>query len=43
MDATIIVTTYNWPKALKVTLESVLHQSIKPAQVIVADDGSGED
>jgi glycosyltransferase involved in cell wall biosynthesis len=37
----LIVTTYNWPAALDLTLQSVARQSIAPAEVIVADDGSG--
>ena len=38
--ATLIVTTYNWPRALKVTLHSIIEQSIRPMEVIVSDDGS---
>jgi glycosyltransferase involved in cell wall biosynthesis len=41
MDISLIITTYNWPEALKLTLHTVCKQSIKPDQVIVADDGSG--
>lgn len=37
----IIVTTYNWPEALRLTLGSVLSQSVCPVEVIIADDGSG--
>ena len=40
MDVSLIITTYNWPKALKLTLESVLAQSRLPEELIVADDGS---
>jgi glycosyltransferase involved in cell wall biosynthesis len=36
----LIITTYNWPEALKLTLRSVLAQSSLPDEVIVADDGS---
>jgi len=43
LSTTIIVTTYNWPDALRLSLCSILEQSIKPDQVIVADDGSGPD
>ena len=43
MDVSLIITTYNWPRALKVTLESVLAQSRLPDELIVADDGSGPD
>ncbi|MGD8985678.1 MAG: glycosyltransferase [Desulfobacteraceae bacterium] len=37
----VIVTTYNWPEALGLTLQSILKQSTRPDQVIIADDGSG--
>jgi glycosyltransferase involved in cell wall biosynthesis len=40
-SASLIVTTYNWPEALSATLRSALRQSVPPAEVIVADDGSG--
>lgn len=36
----LIITTYNWPEALKLTLRSVLGQSSLPDEVIVGDDGS---
>ena len=38
---TLIITTYNWPAALDLTLRSVARQSMLPDEVIVADDGSG--
>jgi glycosyltransferase involved in cell wall biosynthesis len=41
LRTSLIITTYNWPEALRATLGSVLRQSIIPAEVIVADDGSG--
>lgn len=41
MDVSLIVTTYNWPRALDLTLASIAHQSHRPMEVIVADDGSG--
>lgn len=41
MDTSLIITTYNWPEALKLTLSSVLNQSLKPSEIIIADDGSG--
>jgi glycosyltransferase involved in cell wall biosynthesis len=40
--SSIIVTTYNWPSALDLVLESALHQSAGPFEVLVADDGSAE-
>lgn len=39
---TLIATTYEWPAALDLVLESVTGQNLLPAEVIVADDGSGE-
>lgn len=41
MRACLIVTTYNWPEALHLTLASVARQTQRPDEVIVADDGSG--
>ncbi len=41
MRISLIVTTYNWPQALGLTLASVARQSLRPYEVIVADDGSG--
>ena len=41
MRVSLIVTTYNWPQALGLTLASVTRQSLVPHEVIVADDGSG--
>ncbi|MFH4355537.1 MAG: glycosyltransferase family 2 protein [Neisseriaceae bacterium] len=36
----LIVTTYNWPAALSLVLESAIKQTVKPNEIIVADDGS---
>ena len=41
IKSSLIVTTYNWPEALRLTLLSILEQSLSPSEVIVADDGSG--
>jgi glycosyltransferase involved in cell wall biosynthesis len=41
MRTCLIVTTYNWPEALHLTLASVMRQTQLPDEVIVADDGSG--
>lgn len=40
MKVSLIITTYNWPEALKLTLKSALKQSRLPDEIIVADDGS---
>jgi len=37
----LIITTYNWPAALELTLRSAARQSVMPDEIIVADDGSG--
>jgi glycosyltransferase involved in cell wall biosynthesis len=41
LQTTLIVTTYDWPAALDLTLKSIARQSAAPDEVIVADDGSG--
>jgi glycosyltransferase involved in cell wall biosynthesis len=41
MSSCLIVTTYNWPEALHLTLASVARQTQLPDEVVVADDGSG--
>lgn len=40
-DIAVIVSTYNRPKALNLVLGGLFRQTLRPAQVIVADDGSG--
>ncbi len=42
MKCSLIITTYNWPEALELSLRSALAQSEPPDEVIVADDGSGQ-
>ncbi len=39
----LIATTYNWPDALKLCLESIGHQTLVPFEVIIADDGSTDE
>ncbi|MEY4281914.1 MAG: hypothetical protein RLZ39_1326 [Bacteroidota bacterium] len=39
----VIVSTYNWEKALAQTLLSIAQQTRLPDQIIIADDGSGMD
>lgn len=43
MTVSLIITTYASPGPLRKVLESVLHQSRNPDEVVVADDGSGEE
>lgn len=38
----LVITTYNWDKALDLVLQSVATQSRLPNEVIIADDGSTE-
>lgn len=43
MNVSVIVTTYNRPDALKKVLDGLIHQTRRPDEIIVADDGSGEE
>ena len=40
MNATLIITTYNWPQALAVVLKSAIAQTYRRYEIIIADDGS---
>lgn len=40
--SSLIISTYNWPAALELCLNSILLQKELPDEVIIADDGSGE-
>lgn len=40
--SSLIISTYNWPEALRLCLLSVKGQSVLPDEVIIADDGSTE-
>ena len=42
-DITVVVATYEWPAALDVVLRALSEQRDRPFQVVVADDGSGDD
>ncbi len=39
----LLISTYNWPEALERILESVLQQTHMPDELLIADDGSGEE
>lgn len=39
----IIISTYNWPHALQLSLNSLLKQTILPSEIIIADDGSTDE
>lgn len=43
MNTSLIIATYNWPKALNLVLKSVLLQSEMPDEIIIADDGSAQE
>lgn len=43
ISTSLIVTTYNWPQALALSLRSAFAQSLPPGEIIVADDGSAGD
>lgn len=40
MTVSLIISTYNWPRALHLCLESVMRQSVLPTEILIADDGS---
>ncbi len=42
MTTALLISTYNWPEALRSVLNSVLIQSRLPQEIIIADDGSGK-
>lgn len=39
----LIISTYNWPEALDLVLDSAVRQTFQPMEIIVADDGSRDD
>lgn len=43
MKVSLLVATYNRPDALAVYLDSVRYQKVLPDEVIIGDDGSGEE
>ncbi|MFC3815244.1 glycosyltransferase family 2 protein [Lysobacter sp. GCM10012299] len=43
MNASVVITTYNWPQALELALDALAHQHTLPHEVVVADDGSRDD
>ncbi|WP_316816901.1 glycosyltransferase family 2 protein [Pedobacter nyackensis] len=38
----LLISTYNWPEALELTLLSALNQTQMPDEILIADDGSTE-
>lgn len=43
MKTALLISTYNWPEALKLCLDSLVAQTVYPDEVLIADDGSRED
>lgn len=43
IKSSLIISTYNWPEALNLCLKSVAEQNELPDEIIIADDGSGEE
>lgn len=43
MNTSLIVSTYNRPDALALCLESIFRQTVLPSEIIVGDDGSGQE
>ena len=40
MTVSLIISTYNWPRALYLCLDSVMQQTVMPSEILIAD-GSG--
>lgn len=40
MTVTLLISTYNWPQALRLCILSALSQSRMPDQIVICDDGS---
>ena len=40
MTVSLIISTYNWPRALYLCLDSVMQQTVMPSEILIADDGS---
>jgi len=39
----LLISTYNWPEALDLVFQSILIQTRMPDEIIIADDGSGNE
>lgn len=42
-NVSVLITTYNWPEALLLSLRSVFAQTILPKEIVIADDGSRDE
>lgn len=43
MQVSLIVSTYNFPQALRLCLQSAKRQTVLPNEILIADDGSTEE
>lgn len=43
MKTSLLISTYNWPEALELVLQSVARQSSLPNEILIADDGSSNE
>lgn len=43
MKISVIISTYNWPEALRLSVESLLNQTDCNYELVIADDGSGNE
>lgn len=43
MQVSLLISTYNWKEALSLCLYSVFKQTVKPDEILIADDGSRDD
>ena len=40
IKTSVLVSTYNWPEALRRAIEGMLRQTVLPGEIVIADDGS---
>lgn len=43
MKISLLISTYNWERALELCLYSVFAQTVKPDEILIADDGSRDE
>ncbi|WP_442589790.1 glycosyltransferase family 2 protein [Pedobacter sp. AW31-3R] len=43
ISVALLISTYNWPQALELVLNTVAQQTRIPDEIVIADDGSGEE